>query len=184
MPPEFKEKKHKLGEIVPTRTWSYEKIRKLLNARLPDLLAKQILNLQNPKKISETIRSVNSAAERIAKAPRYIADPAFRLLRNDKIASLFIKYPDAFVRIAKTTGNNAADSAFISLKNEMVGSLFAKNPNNFIRYYAQIAQAAGDAAGWAFHSLRNDKIASLFIKYPDAFVRIAQATSKYAYSAF
>jgi hypothetical protein len=91
--------------------------------------------------------------------------------------SLFVRYPDKFIEIAKVAGPLGTSKAFEALLDKDIRNLFLKDPDKLVK----LVKAAG---GYAIDALNNKDIRNMFIKRPDfvtkKFVEIEKAVGRAA----
>jgi hypothetical protein len=159
-------------------------VRSRLGKDCPDALVKAILERAGDAK--GDLKKCTAALERIRTATKYAeynAREASEALGNEKVARLFVRYPDKFVEIARAAEGNFG-FAFKAFGNERIAGLFAKYPDNFV----EIAKAAGYHVQWAFRALENEKMAAAFASEPGkttrAFSGLARAMGGSVHLAF
>jgi hypothetical protein len=176
-----------------------EEVKNTLGPSCPDTVLNYIIKNIPQEKWMETASKIKNALGEIEKAQgvsfksaelaydnAYMYGeraqvPVSRTLNSDKIAELFVKYPDKFVEIAKATGGKVG-TAFELFKIEDIARPFKERSDSITRAIVEIAKSAGkdpqDVEN-ALSYLSSRRVYQLFVKYPDKFVEIANDAGRH-----
>ena len=125
---------------------------------------------KDPAKMANTLKAI----ERACGPWGYNVWQTFEALRNDKVVSLLIKYPETFVQLAQAS-KEYAYTVFQVLAKNNVATLFED-------YQKEFVQIAGATKGWAPKTLEvlatNENVSYLFKKYTKSFVAIVEANGE------
>jgi hypothetical protein len=153
----------------PKIVWTIKTIKEVIGPGCPDAVAKQILKTSNPYNIKNKIREVKRAFDLILK--RSGVDYPLAPLESKRIASLFVRYPDRFLALAKSVIYNLS-TAFDSLCSDKIARIFQNHFDKFLLLAKATVPKWGD---YGIKALENKKIQDFFIRNPSRYVEIVRA---------
>ena len=127
--------------------------------------------------------AVTDALIRMAKTSEH----SLQMLSNGKIAEMFVKDPQAIVKISedvvKAMGGRNPYSAFLTLSRGSISDAFASNPGPILDAFTEVTKLPGDKF-WAFAFLEKEDVSAAFAKDPQKIVKALREASSISGAAF
>jgi len=166
----------RLKGIVPRHVLEFSEVRKQLDPRLPDTVAKLVVGAGNERKIEELNRTARALSPHLSK---WLVP--FKAFENESLARLLVTYTAFFAEIGKPLGKGtkaAFDGLAMAMENERIARFFQSHPEAIVRIAFDAGPRAHDTFRAIATAVSNDRVSELFERHPSEFLELVACSGK------